>query len=189
MALLNSGRIYKLIEKPKDKISNLALVGLYYIKNSKLLSACLSELIEKDMRNHGEFQLTDALQMMIDRGENLAAFHVEGWYDCGKPETLLETNRYLLTQKESFSERPGVVIIPPVYIADSAVITNSVIGPHITIGDAVTVSDSILKNSIIASNAEIRNSMLSGSIIGANSVIKGRFRRLNSGDSTEIDFN
>lgn len=189
VALINSGRIYKLIEKPQDKISNLALVGLYYITNPSLLSECLTELIDNNVRSRGEFQLTDALQMMIDRGENLAPFHVEGWYDCGKPETLLETNRFLLAHTGSFYERPGVVINPPVYIAESAVITNSVIGPHITIGDGVTVSDSILKNSIIASNAEIRSSMLSGSIIGANSVIKGRFRRLNSGDSTEIDFN
>lgn len=189
VALMNSGKIYKLVEKPQEPVSNLALVGLYYIKNPKLLAECLHNLIVNNIRTRGEFQLTDALMMMIERGEPMGAFAVEGWYDCGKPETLLETNRFLLSQNKKTYSLPGVVINEPVYISDSAMVTNSVIGPYVSIGDGVTIADSIVKNSIAADNAEIRSSILTDSLIGSNSSIKGRYRRLNSGDSTEIDFN
>jgi glucose-1-phosphate thymidylyltransferase len=186
---MNSGKIYKLVEKPQEPVSNLALVGLYYIKNPKLLAECLHNLIVNNIRTRGEFQLTDALMMMIDRGEPMGAFAVEGWYDCGKPETLLETNRFLLSQNKKQYTLPGVVINEPVYISDSAMVTNSVIGPYVSVGDGVAISDSIVKNSIVADNAEIRSSILTDSLLGSNSIIKGRYRRLNSGDSTEIDFN
>ena len=80
-----NGHISRLVEKPENPISNLAIVGLYYLKNARLLVACLNELVDKDIRTKGEYQLTDALQMMIDRGEKMTTFDVEGWFDCGKP--------------------------------------------------------------------------------------------------------
>jgi glucose-1-phosphate thymidylyltransferase len=188
IAILKNGFVERLVEKPQNPVSNLALVGLYYIANSKLLIESLQELVKKDIRTKGELQLTDALQIMIDKGEKLATFPVDGWYDCGKPETLLSTNKFLLEQ-ESFSKNyKNVVINTPVYIAENAQIENSVIGPFTTIDKSANIKDSIIRNSIIGSNAFISKSLLDNSIIGSNSVIKGSFKRLNSGDSSEIEF-
>jgi len=133
VALMENGFIKKLIEKPSQPVSRLALVGLYYIKNSELLKLCLNDLIKKDIKTRGEYQLTDALQLMIDREEKITTFQVDGWYDCGKPETLLSTNRFLLSKNNFKFNSDNVVVIPPVYISEKAVVKNSIIGPYTTI--------------------------------------------------------
>ncbi len=188
VAVLNNGYIKKLVEKPQTAVSNLALVGLYYISNSDALVKSLNLLVDKDIRTKGELQLTDALQMMIEAGEKITTFPVEGWYDCGKPETLLSTNKYLLDLKSVSKKFDSVVVNRPVFIADDAKISNSVIGPYTTIDRGCIIEDSIIKNSIIGSNAQISKTLLENSIIGNNSAVHGIFKRLNSGDSSEIDF-
>jgi len=188
VAVTKNGFIEKLVEKPQIHISNLALVGLYYVSNKKVLIDSLTELIEKDIRTKGELQLTDALQIMIDKGEKVTTFPVDGWYDCGKPETLLSTNQYLLNTKSFFKERDNVVINQPVFIADDAEITNSVIGPYATIASGCKIKECIIRNSIIDSNAQVEKALLDNSIIGSNSLVRGAYKRLNSGDSSEVDF-
>jgi glucose-1-phosphate thymidylyltransferase len=188
VAVLENGFIKKLVEKPTTPISNLALVGLYYIANSDVLVKSLNKLVEKDIRTKGELQLTDALQMMLDDGEKMKTFDVEGWYDCGKPETLLSTNKFLLDKKSSSGKFESVVVIPPVYIADNAKVENSVIGPYATIDKGCVIKESVIKNSIVGTNSQVSKAMLNGSIIGNNTIVKGAFKRLNIGDSTEIDF-
>jgi len=188
VALMQNSHVEKLIEKPQAPVSNLALVGLYYITNANALKKSLTTLIEKDIRTRGELQLTDALQMMIDDGEKFTTFNVEGWYDCGKPETLLSTNRYLLRKKSTEGTLPSVIINQPVFIAETAHIENSVIGPFATIGENAKISESIVKNSIVGSQAEVSRSLLENSIVGRHSIINGSFKRLNSGDSTELEF-
>ncbi|HVO73210.1 MAG TPA: sugar phosphate nucleotidyltransferase [Ignavibacteriaceae bacterium] len=188
VAVIENGFIKKLIEKPQTAVSNLALVGLYYISNADALVKSLNQLIEKDVRTKGELQLTDALQIMIDSGEKIATFPVEGWYDCGKPETLLSTNKYLLDQKSVSKEYKNVVINHPVFISQEAEIENSVIGPYATIDKGCRIKECIIKNSIVGANAQVSKALLDNSIIGNNSLIKGTFKRLNSGDSSEIDF-
>jgi len=188
VAVCENDTIIKLIEKPQTPISKLALVGLYYIKNTQLLKECLSELIEKNIRTRGEYQLTDALQLMIDKGEVIKTFDVEGWYDCGKPETLLETNQFLLSKNGTHKKFDNVVIIEPVYIDDKAEIINSVIGPFATISKGCKITDSIIRNSIVSEGALIDKSMLENSIIGSNAIVKGNFKRLNTGDSSEIEY-
>lgn len=188
VAVMNDGYIKKLVEKPQTLVSNLALVGMYYFNNSEPLVKGLNTLIEKDIRTKGELQLTDAIQLMIDEGVEITSFPVEGWYDCGKPETLLSTNQYLLDQKSVSKRFDTVIINRPVYIADDAEIENSVIGPYTTIDKGCKIKDSIIKNSIIGSNAVVKKTLLENSIIGNNSLINGVFKRLNSGDSSEIDF-
>ena len=188
VAVMEDGYIKKLIEKPQTLVSNLALVGLYYIADSDELVRSLNQLVKEDVRTKGELQLTDALQIMLDNGERITTFPVEGWYDCGKPETLLSTNQHLLDQKSACKVYPNVVINNPVFIADDVEIENSVIGPYATIDSGSKISDCIIKNSIIGSKAIVNLSLLENSIIGNNSVIRGTFRRLNSGDSSEIDF-
>jgi len=188
VAVMDDGFIKKLVEKPQTPVSNLALVGMYYIANKNLLIDSLNKLVEKDIRTKGELQLTDALQLMIDSGEKITTFAVDGWYDCGKPETLLSTNQWLLDQKSVSKKFDNVVINRPVYIAEDAEIKNSVIGPYTTIDKGCKIEDSIIKNSLIGSNANVDKALLENSIIGNNSIIKGTFKRLNSGDSSEIDF-
>lgn len=188
VAVLENGYIKKLIEKPTTPVSNLALVGLYYISNADALVKSLKTLVEKDIRTKGELQLTDALQIMLDNGEKVKTFDVDGWYDCGKPETLLSTNRFLLDKKSYCKKYENAVINLPVFIADDAKIENSVIGPYTTIDKGCIIRESIIKNSIVGANSQVKKAMLDGSIIGNNTIVKGAFKRLNIGDSTEIDF-
>lgn len=187
VAELDNGFVSKLIEKPENPTTNLALVGLYYIKNSGLLTKSIEELMEKDIKTKGEFQLTDALQLMIDHGEKMATFPVEGWYDCGKPETLLSTNQFILSKNKDDLEIDSVVINQPVYISPSAKIKNSVIGPYVSIGDNCDVADSIIKNSIINKNSKVQRMVLTDSIIGADAKVKGSMHKMNVGDSIELE--
>jgi glucose-1-phosphate thymidylyltransferase len=188
VAEIQNGSIVRLVEKPEHPVSSLAVVGLYYIQNTRLLVACLTELVEKDIRTKGEYQLTDALQMMIERGEVMKTFMVEGWYDCGKPETLLSTNRALLDKKSTSRRLEGVVVIDPVYIAPSAKLANCVIGPHTSVGENASISESIVRNSIIAEEAHVHKALLDSSIVGSGAAVRGSYKRINVGDSSEIDF-
>lgn len=189
VAVCEDGKIIKLVEKPKEIISKLALVGLYYISNTKLLIESLNELFVKNIKTRGEYQLTDALQIMIERGEKFSTFQVDGWYDCGKPETLLSTNRFLLANRGTNRRVDNVVINDPVFIAESAIVKNSVIGPFTTISENCEVTDSIIRNSIISSGAKIGRVILEDSIIGSSAVVKSNFKKMNTGDSSEIEFN
>lgn len=188
VAITENDFITKLVEKPTEPVSKLALVGLYYLKNSQSLADALNELVEKDIRTKNELQLTDALQIMLEKGEKISTFPVEGWYDCGKPETLLSTNQFLLSQNGKANPIENVVINEPVYIADTAKISNSVIGPYATISEGCEIKDSIIKNSIINENGIVHKTMLDNSIVGSNAIIKGNFKKLNAGDSSEIEF-
>ena len=188
VALMENGEIKKLIEKPKIPISKLALVGLYYIANSALLIECLKEIIDKDIRTNNELQLTDALQLMIEKGEKIITFPVDGWYDCGKPETLLSTNQFLLEKYGTNKRLDNVFIIDPVFIGENTKIVNSIIGPYTTIANNCEISESIIKNSIISNGSVVQRSMLENSIIGNNAIVKGNYRKLNTGDSSEIEF-
>ncbi len=187
VAELENGVVTKLIEKPQNPTTNLALVGLYYIKNSTLLTRSLEELFKKDIKTKGEYQLTDALQVMIEKGERFSTFPVEGWYDCGKPETLLTTNQFILSRNGYNLELDSVVIKQPVYISPTAKITNSVIGPYVSIGDNCEVVESVIKNSIINKNSTVKRMVLTDSIIGADAKVKGSCHKMNVGDSLELE--
>ena len=188
VAELSGGFISRLVEKPEKPATNLAVVGLYYIKDPLKLLKALNTLVEGNHKTKGEFQLTDALQMLIEGGEKFTTFQVDGWYDCGKPETLLSTNRHLLTQHPKDRKIEGVVTIPPVYIAANAVIRNSIIGPFATIGEKAHVNDSIIRNSIMGDESSVSGVLLDNSIVGNNGAVKGGFKRVNAGDSSEVDF-
>jgi glucose-1-phosphate thymidylyltransferase len=177
-----------LVEKPENPTSNLALVGIYYIKSTGLFKGCLDELVQKEITTRGEYQLTDALGLMLKHGGKMTTFNVDGWYDCGKPEALLATNRYLLSQIKSLDYREGNVIIPPVFISPSAKLENSVVGPYVSVGDDSKIVRSIVRDSIISQSAAVEDSMLESSLVGNNSYLVGHYKKVNLGDSSEIDY-
>jgi len=180
--------VKNLVEKPDNPASNLAIVGIYYIHNVKLLFNSLDSIIKTDVKTKGEYQLTDALVQMLKNGEKMKVFFVDGWFDCGKPETLLETNQRLLEFKSQSMEIEGSIILPPVYIAQSASIENAIVGPYVSIGENSIVSRSIIRNSIINKQAVVRNVILNESIVGTNSTVSGKIERLNVGDYSQVEF-
>jgi glucose-1-phosphate thymidylyltransferase len=188
VAETENGFITKLVEKPEKPTSNLAVVGIYYIAKPQVLVECLKELLKKNIQTRGEFQLTDALQMMLDRGEKMKTFPIEGWYDCGKPETLLETNRRLLEHQPVPAIGNGVVTLPPVYISQQASVKNAIIGPYATVAEGARVENSIIRNSIVSEGASVSNALLEDSIVGSNAVVRGAYKRINVGDSSELEF-
>lgn len=177
-----------LVEKPEKPTSNLALVGIYYIKSTRLFSQCLDELVDRKIMTRGEYQLTDALALMLKHGARITTFDVDGWFDCGKPEALLATNRYLLSQIKSIDRRPGNVLIPPVFISPTAILENSVIGPYVSVGDSARIVRSIIRDTIISESAEVVDCMLDSSLVGNSSLLSGHYQKVNLGDSSEIGY-
>lgn len=185
------GAITRVVEKPFMPKSNMALVGLYKIKNSPLLFSCLDKIIENDIKSHDEYNLTDALECMISGGAKFKPFKVENWFDCGKKESLLESNAILLKKfGGTISEAnkfENTIFIPPVSIAEDCDIKNSIIGPHVAVGENTIIHSSIIKSSIIGSYSKLYDVMLDDSLIGNDTEIIGETRSLNIGDNTEIN--
>ena len=180
------GFIFDLEEKPEKPRSNFALVGLYYLKNAEKLQKSLQYIIENDIRTRDEYQLTDALRALLKDGWRPKPLFIDGWYDCGKIDALLETNRVLLLRNANNYDLPTALIIPPVYIGQNVQIEYSIIGPYVTIDDDAKVKESIIKNAIVNAGAYIENFILEGSLIGKNAIIKGNTRRVNIADYSEF---
>jgi glucose-1-phosphate thymidylyltransferase len=183
---LEDGAVVHVVEKPTQPRSNLAIVGVYYFQDSRPLFDALDELIRQDQRTRGEFQLTDALELMVCQGVRIQPATVDHWLDCGTPDAMLDTNRYLLARKSRVVTRPGVVVIPPVCIEDSAVIHHSVIGPNVSIGERVQIHRSLVRDSIVNHDAIILDAMLGHSILGPRAKVQGTPLKLNLGDSSEF---
>ena len=175
-----NGVVKRLIEKPEHPTSNLAIVGVNYIKNTSLLFDCLEQLMSSKKTTKGEYQLTDAFQLMIDKKAKFTTFHIEGWYDCGTVSAMLDTNKVLLTHKLPNSITPKLrnsITHKPVYIHPTAKIENSIIGPYVSIDENVYIKNSTISNSLVYSDAIIENEILSDSIIGAKTRIEGTLKK------------
>lgn len=185
------GYVTRFVEKPASLENRLAVIGMYYIRNGPLLVKACEELMARGIRTRGEYFLTDALNIFLEYGQRLRVREVNVWVDCGTPEAVLETNRYLLSHGHDNSreaQREGVVIIPPVFISPSAHVRHAVIGPYATIADGCFIENAIIRDSIVDSRARIVNAVLEQSLIGRDAYVGGRFRRFNVGDSSSIDF-
>jgi glucose-1-phosphate thymidylyltransferase len=189
--ICNDAEISHVVEKPHIPKSNMALVGIYKIKETEMLFECLESNMNQGIKTHGEYSITDALDCMIKKGAEFKAFKVDSWFDCGKPNTLLETNATLLkkfnSKAESSDAYENTVIIHPVSIGKGCTIRNSIIGPNATIGENTNIDSSIIKNSIIGSFSNLFDIVLDDSLIGSDTVIRGETRSLNIGDNTDID--
>ncbi len=180
------------VEKPSIPKSNMALVGIYKIKDSRILFDCLHQLFTNNIKTQGEYNLTDGLECMIKAGTQFKSFKVKSWYDCGRKETLLDTNAILLKKAGSTIhesvQNENSIIIAPVTIGAGCVLKNSIIGPHVSIGPNTTVQYSTVRDSIIGSYTTLYEVVIDNSLIGSDASVKGLSRSLNIGDNTEIDF-
>ena len=186
----DDGFISHVVEKPQIPKSNMALVGVYKIKESDQMFQCLEDNIRQGLRSHGEYSLTDALDCMIKMGAKFKSFKVENWFDCGRKETLLESNATLLKKfaiKTDAEQFENTVIVHPVNIAAGCTIKNSIIGPNVSIGENTTIDYSIVKDSIIGSFSNLFDIVLDDSVIGSDTHLRGETRSLNIGDNTSID--
>jgi glucose-1-phosphate thymidylyltransferase len=184
------GFIHHVVEKPQIPKSNMALVGVYKIKESEQLFECIENNIRQGLRSHGEFNLTDALDCMIQMKVKFQSFKVENWFDCGRKETILESNALLLKKfalQTNASDYENTVIVPPVSIGAGCVIKNSIIGPNVAIGENTTIAYSIVKSSIVGSYSNLFDIVLEESVIGSDTNLRGETRSLNIGDNTSID--
>jgi glucose-1-phosphate thymidylyltransferase len=171
------GHMTKIVEKPNTPISKRANIGLQYVKDWRTLFDGIEHVLKSPPGKGGEFYLTDAFQYMVDKGKKLFVSEVDGWYDCGKVDTLLETNQHLL--EHGRGKRPakvpaGVKIKEPVYIEDGVTLKDSEVGPNVAVEAGSTIEGSTVTNSILGRGVQVKNAKILGSVIGDKQVIEGR---------------
>jgi glucose-1-phosphate thymidylyltransferase len=188
VVVVENGRVTKLVEKPADPPSQLAIVGVYYFNDGKLLGRAIKEVIEQGITVKGEYQITDALQLMVNWGELLEVFPVDGWFDCGRPETLIATNRYLFNRdggsRGTDLSLQNATIIDPVALGDRVRIEDSVVGPYVSLGAGSCVRRSVIRDSLIGRECQITQLLLDQSLLGNRVVVNGTFQTLNLGASS-----
>ena len=184
---VENGRVTKLVEKPSQTDSNLAIIGLYYFKEVAPIKAALAGHVLSGRTTRGEIQFTDALQIMLEEGYEFVTSQVEEWFDCGKKETMLSTNRHIVAKFGNHPNIPGCTVIPPVYVDPSATIERSKIGPSVSIAENAVIRDSELQNCIVGRNSTIISAVLTDSLIGNDVKLKGGHLTANLGDSSELE--
>lgn len=187
VAVIAEGRITRLVEKPSEPVSNLAVVGAYYFPEARRLMDAITYIIDNNIQTKGEFYIADALQVLIDRGEILRPETVSMWRDCGTVEALLDTNRYLLENGHSRSgDVRDSVIIPPVHLGPGVVVEQSIVGPHVTIEAGAVVRRSIIADSIVYAQATLEDVQLTQSLVGEQAALRGGARVANVGARSEL---
>ena len=176
----------RIVEKPKDPISKLANIGLYYIRDHELLFQGIDVALESPPGASGEFYLTDAFQYMVDQGSRILTAPVEGWYDCGKTETLLETNGHLLRTTRGWISPTALVdstvLGDAIRVEDGVVLEGSTLGSNVTIEEGARIVNSSIRNCIIGPGAIIENSVLRDSLIGGHARVRGFDGKLSVSD-------
>ncbi|MCL4880186.1 MAG: nucleotidyltransferase [Anaerolineae bacterium] len=194
VTLDTNGHIIKFVEKAEVPPSNLAIVGMYYIKSGRKLMEAFDWQLSFEKKIKGEYFIADALQHMVDQGMKFKTAPVPVWLDVGVPDTVLATNRYMLRQggmdnsKEIAGKFPLAIIVPPVNIHVTAKIERAVIGPDVTVAAGCEVRDSIVRDSIIGEDSIIEDALLDKSLIGKHAFVGGRYRAYNVGDSSSVGF-
>jgi glucose-1-phosphate thymidylyltransferase len=182
----SQGFMSRIVEKPREPISRLANIGLYYIRAVDSLWQGIDYVLSS-APNRGEYYLTDAFQWMIEHGKRIFTAEVGGWYDCGKLDTLLETNAILLSNGAARSASfPGVTIREPVYIEDGVKIERSTVGPNVSLERGTSVLDSTLANAIVGHDTTLRNVSLDGALIGNSVLVEGLKGSVTLGDHSEV---
>jgi glucose-1-phosphate thymidylyltransferase len=186
-----NGQVTRMVEKPEQPKSNMAIIGLYYFRNSTPLKEALTDHIESGRTTRGEVQFTDALQLMLERGTTFIPYEVQEWFDCGKKETMLSTNRHLVSSLGDTPDIAGCKITPPVFIHPEALVSDSEIGPSVSISAGSKVRNSTITNSIIGADSTIEDVRLKDSLVGNEVTLRGNGGReclvVNLGDTSEVE--
>ncbi len=185
-------KITAFVEKPKTAVSNLAIIGIYYFKKAEELAKEIAFLLDNKILKNGEYQLTDALQNMMQRGTSFYANNINEWLDCGNKDATVYTNQRILSYLKEDEllcktmKNHNSIIIPPCFIGENAKITNSIIGPYVSVGKNSSIINSVIENSIIQENSEIVDANLKNSMIGNSVEYKGRKNDVSIGDYTSF---
>ena len=193
--LNDKGEIVDFVEKPKDFVSDLAMIGIYYFNDGQRLRKELEYLIDNDVIKGGEYQLPDALRRLTESGYKFKPGEVSEWLDCGNKEVTVHTNQRVLEYDlekglnlvDASAKQNNSVIIQPCFIGENVIVENSVIGPHVSIGANSTVTNSVITNTNIQTNTIIRNANIHNSMIGSFATYKGLARDLSIGDYSSIE--
>jgi glucose-1-phosphate thymidylyltransferase len=186
LVTVENGVVVGAEEKPEHPKSNLAIIGLYYFKEVGPLKKALGSHVESGKTTRGEIQLTDALTLMIKDGIKFVPYEVTEWFDCGKKETMLSTNRHLIASLGLKAKVENSAVIDPVFVDPSAKVINSVLGPSVSVAENTVIRNSIVRNSIIGSNTTIENMILEDSLVGNDVTLRGTVEMLDAGDHTDI---
>lgn len=191
---LKNGIITDFIEKPEEFISDLAIIGIYYFKNAEKLKNEIQYLLDNDIKEKGEFQLTNALENLKQKGHDFVPGQVDEWMDCGNKEITVETNGRVL--QFAYQEGQDLVsstvvlensqIIQPCYIGENVKLINSKVGPNVSIGTNCVVEDSTISDSLIQTNTLIKNAKLKDAMIGSHAEYNGNFTSISIGDYSKL---
>ncbi len=192
--LNEQGQITDFVEKPQEFVSDLAIIGIYYFQDGEYLRRELQYLLDHDIKDKGEYQLTNALENMKNQGTVFVPGRVTEWLDCGNKDATVFTNQryleYLKERGESLVAASAIitnsVLIEPVYVGENAIITNSVVGPHVSLGDHANVRDSRLSNSIVQTSASLLNTVITNSMVGNFATVAGTPDDLSLGDYNQL---
>jgi len=185
--------INEFVEKPSEFVSDLAIIGIYYFKDGDNLRAEIEYLIDNDIKDKGEYQLTNALENMKNKGLKFEPGKVDEWLDCGNKNATVHTNQRVLAIKPGSASQAtsakieNSVIIPPVYLGEDVKITNSVVGPYVSLGSGTVVEHSLIENSIVQTHTQIRNSNVHNSMLGNHSKVNGQAKELSVSDYSTLD--
>ncbi|MFD2602391.1 MULTISPECIES: sugar phosphate nucleotidyltransferase [Flavobacterium] len=193
--LNEKNEIVDFVEKPKDFVSDLAIIGIYYFKSGETLRAELQYLLDNNVTKGGEYQLTDALENMKEKGMKFVPGKVDEWMDCGNKNVTVETNSRMLGFLHADGENlvsatvkmENSTIIPPCFIGENVVLKNSTIGPYVSLGDNSHVENTIIKNSLVQTHATINNAVLDNGMIGNHAAFNGKFTSISIGDYSVIE--
>jgi len=193
--LNDKNEIVDFVEKPATFVSDLAIIGIYYFKSAENLRAELEYLLDNNIVKGGEYQLTDALENMKQKGLRFVPGKVEEWMDCGNKNVTVDTNnrmlQFLLNDGETLVSETAVLenatIIPPCYIGEGVVLKNATIGPNVSVGDRTVIENATVKNSLIQTNSKIKNAALDNAMIGNFAVFNGKFTDVSLGDYSVLE--
>lgn len=182
-----NGVITDFIEKPKEPVSNLAIVGMYYFKDGALLKKEIKKILDKNTKVRGEYQITTALEQLKEQKKTFLPIVIKSWYDCGSPTNILNSHAKIL-EKESPKSLTfkNTQIIPPCFIAKGVKISDSKIGPHVSIGKGTIIKSSVLKNTIIQNKCIINGAVFSDSIIGNEVEYNKEYKSVSIGDYSKF---
>ncbi len=183
------GYMTRIVEKPSTPVSRLANIGLQYVRDWKTLFDGIAHVLKQPPGKGGEYYLTDAFQYMVDRGRRLLTVPVAGWYDCGKVDTLLETNQHLLEHGRAripSGPCPRCTIVPPVYIEDGVTIHDATVGPNVSIETGSFVAESTIANSILGRNVRVVRGTVKDSLVGDDQKIEGKTVQQSVMDAGEV---